>query len=77
MSDQEVMLRHHRGRRLQRRSQMKKYHSIEHDVEQAGRDVLEQKFIELEDLLTRPLTDTRGVSVKVGMIRSLLSWKIC
>ena len=58
MSDQEVGRR--RGRRLHRRGQIKKYHSMEHAVEQAGRDRLEQKFEELEELMTRPLADTRG-----------------
>lgn len=60
MSDQGEM--RSRGRKLQRRSPMKRYPSLDQAVEQAGRDRLEQKYVELTALLTRPLTDTRGGS---------------
>lgn len=70
MSDQEVGRR--RGRRLHRRVQMKKYHSMEHAVEQAGRDRLEQKFMELEELMTRPLVDTRGTHVSKQQMQRMM-----
>ncbi|KAL8561694.1 hypothetical protein ACOMHN_054991 [Nucella lapillus] len=54
-SDQEA--RRHRGRKLHRRGQMKKYRSLEQAVELAGRDRLEQKYIELEELMTQPLVE--------------------
>ena len=58
MSDQEDGRR--RGRKLHRRGQMKKCHSLEQSVEQAGRDRLEQKFLELQELMSKPLCDQRG-----------------
>ena len=71
MSDQEVGRR--RGRRLHRRVQMKKCHSMEHAVEQAGRDRLEQKFIELEELMTRPLTDTRKTHIPKQQVHRMMN----
>ncbi|XP_076450284.1 uncharacterized protein LOC143286557 [Babylonia areolata] len=55
MSDQEGRRRRGGGRKLQHRGQMKKYRSLEQAVEQAGKDRLEQKFVELQELMSRPL----------------------
>ncbi|XP_070200189.1 glutamic acid-rich protein-like [Littorina saxatilis] len=71
MSDQEMGRR--RGRKLNRRTQMKKYHSMEQAIEEAGRDRLEQKFEELEDLMARPLTDTRGVKIPHKRLQKMVT----
>nr|KAG5699427.1 hypothetical protein BaRGS_016273 [Batillaria attramentaria] len=42
-------------------------------VEQAGKDRLEQKYQELEELMTRPLADTRGVHIPQQRIHKMVA----
>ena len=49
----------HRGRKLHRRRQMRNAQSLGQAVEESSQQRLEQKFEELEDLMSRPLADTR------------------